>query len=118
MLNQSGKFNDLDTPRIREGRSGREYVPAWKDECSAAHDIVINEVDIDNSIRAKGAIFAGVTTLLEQVGLKVSDLEQIILAGGMFSPQLPGINTTPLSLLGSNNSRQKHRPWKRGIKPG
>jgi uncharacterized 2Fe-2S/4Fe-4S cluster protein (DUF4445 family) len=85
VLNQSGKFNDLDTPRIREGRSGMEYVLAWKDECAADHDIVINEVDIDNFIRAKGAIFAGVATLLEQVGLQVSDLEQIILAGGFGS---------------------------------
>lgn len=58
---------------------------AWKDECAADHDIVINEVDINNFIRAKGAIFAGVTTLLEKVGLQVSDLEQIILAGGFGS---------------------------------
>ncbi len=85
VLNQSGKFNHIDTPRIREGRSGMEYVLAWQDECAADHDIVINEVDIENFIRAKGAIFAGVTTLLEQVGLQISDLEQIILAGGFGS---------------------------------
>lgn len=85
LLNQSGKFNDIDSPHIREGRSGMEYVLAWKDECAAEHDIVINEVDIDNFIRAKAAIFAGVTTLLEQVGLQVGDLQQIILAGGFGS---------------------------------
>lgn len=85
VLNQSGKFNDLDHPRIRSGRNGTEYVLAWQDECAADHDIVINEVDIENFIRAKGAIFAGITTLLEQVGLEVSDLEQIILAGGFGS---------------------------------
>ncbi len=85
VLNQSGKFNAIDNPRIREGRNGREYVLAWKDECAADHDIVINEVDINNFIRAKGAIFAGITTLLEQVGLQVNDLEQIILAGGFGS---------------------------------
>lgn len=85
VLNQSGKFNDLDNPRIREGRNGREYVLAWEDECGTDHDIVLNEVDIENFIRAKGAIFAGVATLLEQVGLQVSDLEQIILAGGFGS---------------------------------
>jgi len=85
LLNQSGKFNAIDNPRIRQGRNGGEYVLAWKDECAADHDIVINEVDINNFIRAKGAIFAGITTLLEQVGLEVSDLEQIILAGGFGS---------------------------------
>jgi uncharacterized 2Fe-2S/4Fe-4S cluster protein (DUF4445 family) len=85
VLNQSGKFNDIESPHIREGRSGKEYVLAWKEECAADHDIVINEVDIENFIRAKAAIFAGVSTLLEQVGLQVSDLEQIILAGGFGS---------------------------------
>ena len=85
ILNQSGKFNPIDHPRIREGRSGWEYVLAWQDECAADHDIVINEVDIENFIRAKGAIFAGITTLLEQVGLEVHDLEQVILAGGFGS---------------------------------
>ena len=85
VLDQDGKFKHLDTPRIREGRNGHEYVVAWEDECAADHDIVLNEVDIENFIRAKGAIFAGVFTLLEQVGLQVSDLEQIILAGGFGS---------------------------------
>ncbi len=85
IINPSGKFNNLGTPRIRKGRSGQEYVLAWEDECAADHDIVLNEVDIDNFIRAKAAIFAGVSTLLDQVGLQVSDLEQVILAGGFGS---------------------------------
>ncbi|MCI5222447.1 MAG: DUF4445 domain-containing protein, partial [Candidatus Electrothrix sp. AR4] len=85
VLNRSGKFNAIEHPRIREGRSGWEYVLAWRDECAVDHDIVINEVDIENFIRAKGAIFAGVTTVLEQVGLRISDLEQIILSGGFGS---------------------------------
>lgn len=85
VLNQSGKFNEYDTPRIRKGRSGMEYVLAWEDECAADHDIVLNEVDINNFIRAKAAIFAGVATLLEQVGLQIGDLQQIILAGGFGS---------------------------------
>ena len=85
LLNQSGKFHPLDHPRIREGQSGQEYVLAWQDECAADHDIVINEVDIENFIRAKGAIFAGIATVLQQVGLLVGDLERIILAGGFGS---------------------------------
>jgi uncharacterized 2Fe-2S/4Fe-4S cluster protein (DUF4445 family) len=78
VLNQKGKFNAIDNPRIRQGRNGGEYVLAWQDECAADHDIVINEVDINNFIRAKGAIFAGITTLLDQVGLAVSDLSNHI----------------------------------------
>jgi uncharacterized 2Fe-2S/4Fe-4S cluster protein (DUF4445 family) len=85
LLNQSGKFNPLDHPRLRQGRSGQEYVLARQDECAVDHDIVINEVDIENFIRAKGAIFAGIATVLQQVGLQVNDLERIILAGGFGS---------------------------------
>jgi uncharacterized 2Fe-2S/4Fe-4S cluster protein (DUF4445 family) len=86
VLDQSGKFNrHLTTQRIRPGRSGHEYVLAWKEESGTSSDIVINEVDIDNFIRAKAAIYAGVKTLVEVVGLAIGDLEQIILAGAFGS---------------------------------
>ncbi|MHB1227648.1 MAG: ASKHA domain-containing protein, partial [Desulfurivibrionaceae bacterium] len=69
----------------REGRSGYEYVLVWREEAGADHDIVINEVDIENFIRAKAAIYAGITTLVEQVGLAITDIEQVILAGAFGS---------------------------------
>jgi uncharacterized 2Fe-2S/4Fe-4S cluster protein (DUF4445 family) len=86
VIDRQGKFNrELDTNRIREGRSGYEYVLTWKEEAGVDSDIVINEVDIENFIRAKAAIYAGCKTLIEGVGLKVTDLEQIILAGAFGS---------------------------------
>ena len=86
VIDRRGKFNrTLDIPRIREGRSGYEYVLTWKEEAGGDSDIVINEVDIENFTRAKGAIYAGCKTLIEGVGLKVTDLEQIILAGAFGS---------------------------------
>jgi uncharacterized 2Fe-2S/4Fe-4S cluster protein (DUF4445 family) len=86
VIDQSGRFNrNLDGGRIREGRSGYEYVLVWADEAGIDRDIVLTEVDIDNFIRAKGAIYAGLTTLLNEVGLSVHDLEQVILAGGFGS---------------------------------
>lgn len=85
VINQSGKFNKVNTPRVREGKSGFEYVLSWREDAGGDHDIVINEVDIENFIRAKAAIFAGSKTLIEEVGLKISDLEQIILAGAFGS---------------------------------
>lgn len=86
VLDQQGRFNrDLDSPRIREGRNGWEYVVVWAEDSGGDHDIVLNEVDIDNFIRAKGAIYAGIQTLLTEVGLSAGDLEQIILAGGFGS---------------------------------
>ncbi len=86
VIDRDGKFNQkLTTTRLREGRSGHEYVLAWKEEAGANSDIVINEVDIENFIRAKAAIYAGVKTLVEEVGLMVTDLQQIILAGAFGS---------------------------------
>jgi uncharacterized 2Fe-2S/4Fe-4S cluster protein (DUF4445 family) len=86
VIDRQGKFNrDLETDRIREGRSGYEYVLTWEKEAGGDSDIVINEVDIENFIRAKAAIYAGCKTLIEGVGLQVTDLEQIILAGAFGS---------------------------------
>jgi uncharacterized 2Fe-2S/4Fe-4S cluster protein (DUF4445 family) len=86
VIDRQGKFNrDLETKRIREGRSGYEYVLTWEKEAGGDSDIVINEVDIENFIRAKAAIYAGCKTLIEGVGLQVTDLEQIILAGAFGS---------------------------------
>ncbi len=78
----NGKFrDDLNTPRVRLGDSGREYVVAWAEDTQGDQDMVLSEADIDNLMRAKGAMFAGYITLLESVGLRLQDLEQVILAG-------------------------------------
>jgi uncharacterized 2Fe-2S/4Fe-4S cluster protein (DUF4445 family) len=82
VIDQQGKFNrTLDHPRIRKGHDGYEYVLAWAGDSLTGEDIVINEVDLDNLIRAKGAMYAGYQTLLESVGMGFSDLDRVILAG-------------------------------------
>lgn len=45
-------------------------------------EVDITEVDIDNIIRAKAAIFAGFTLLLKEVGLSFDDIATIYIAGG------------------------------------
>jgi len=86
LINNLGKFDrDLDTPRIRENEGIYEYVLAWRDDTQIDRDIVLTEIDIENLIRAKGAIYSGCMTLLEEVGMSIQDLEQIILAGGFGS---------------------------------
>ena len=85
-IDNRGKFNrDLDTSRIRETDGIFEYVLAWKDESQIDRDITLTEPDIDNLMRAKGAIYSGCMTLLEEVGLKMSDIDSIYLAGGFGS---------------------------------
>jgi uncharacterized 2Fe-2S/4Fe-4S cluster protein (DUF4445 family) len=86
VINNLGKFNrDLNTPRVRETDGVYEYVLAWARETQIDRDVVLTEPDIDNLIRAKGAIYSGCMTLLEEVGLNVHNLERIILAGGFGS---------------------------------
>jgi uncharacterized 2Fe-2S/4Fe-4S cluster protein (DUF4445 family) len=86
IINSRGKFShDLKSNRIREKDGVYEYVLAWKNETQIDRDIVLTEIDIVNLIRAKGAIYSGCQTLLEDVGLSISDLDRIILAGGFGS---------------------------------
>jgi uncharacterized 2Fe-2S/4Fe-4S cluster protein (DUF4445 family) len=60
-------------------------VLAWKHETQIDRDITLTEPDLDNLIRAKGAIYSGCMTLLEEVGLKIKDIDRIYLAGGFGS---------------------------------
>ena len=86
VIDNRGKFNrDLDTPRVRETDGIFEYVLAWKDETEIGRDIALTEPDLDNLMRAKGAIYSGCITLLEEVGLTMQDIDQIYLAGGFGS---------------------------------
>ncbi|MCF6187639.1 MAG: ASKHA domain-containing protein [Desulfobulbaceae bacterium] len=82
VIDQQGKFSrNLDTARIRDGRDGWEYVLAWGQDSLIGEDIIISEVDIDNLMRAKGAMYAGYQTLLDSVGLSFDDLDRVIMAG-------------------------------------
>lgn len=86
VINNQGKFTrDLDTDRIRERNGVYEYVLAWQKDAQIDRDVVLTEIDIENLIRAKGAIYSGCMTLLEEVGMSVADIEHIILAGGFGS---------------------------------
>ncbi len=82
VIDQQGKFNrNLNHARIRESQDGWEYVLAWSQDSLLGEDIVITEVDLDNLMRAKGAMYAGYQTLLSSVGLGFNDLDRIIMAG-------------------------------------
>jgi uncharacterized 2Fe-2S/4Fe-4S cluster protein (DUF4445 family) len=86
LLNQNGKYaGNLKTDRIREGRSGLEYVICKAPETGINEDIVLTEVDLDNILRAKGAMFAGATCLLDKIGLRVDALDRVIIAGAFGS---------------------------------
>ncbi|HCY86087.1 MAG TPA: ferredoxin [Desulfobacteraceae bacterium] len=86
VIDSRGKFNrELPTSRIREKDDIWEYVLVDKENTQIDRDITITEPDLDNLIRAKGAMYSAALTLLDEIGLGIQDVERIILAGGFGS---------------------------------
>ena len=88
IINPKGKF-------VREGRRIRHdqygmgsYVLAFEEEAGSVKDVEITEVDIDNFIRAKGAIFSAIRTMLSSLDFDISMIDDVYVAGGIGS----GIN--------------------------
>ncbi|MEJ2557508.1 MAG: ASKHA domain-containing protein, partial [Anaerolineae bacterium] len=82
VIDKAGNLNfDLGSPRIRPGEHGPEYVVAWGNETEQGRDISITKVDIDNLIRAKGAIYAGFTVLAQSIGIDLAMVERVLIGG-------------------------------------
>ncbi len=88
IISPKGKFV-REGERIRHDHYGMgSYILAFEEEAGAEKDIEITEVDIDNFIRAKGAIFSAIRTMLSTLGFEVSMIDDVYVAGGIGS----GIN--------------------------
>ena len=99
VLDQQGKFVREAAPDlVRDGEDGQEYLLCPADQTGLGRDIVLTEIDVDNLIRAKGAMFSGYQTLLESVGLTMGDLEKVIIGGG-FGKSLNLRNAITIGLL-------------------
>jgi uncharacterized 2Fe-2S/4Fe-4S cluster protein (DUF4445 family) len=84
IISQKGKFNtEINTHRIRTKEGVKEYVLCYANETDIASDIVITEPDLDDLIRAKAAMYAGISTLLDSVEMDISDISKIIIAGNL-----------------------------------
>jgi uncharacterized 2Fe-2S/4Fe-4S cluster protein (DUF4445 family) len=79
LIDQRGKFaRDLKTDRIKVEDEGPEFIL----HRGELRDIVLTEADVENVIRAKAALYAGVSVLLKEVGLSLDVVERIYIAGG------------------------------------
>ena len=88
IINAKGLFV-REGERVRRDQHGMgRYVLAFPEESETGREISINEVDIDNFIRAKGAIFSAIDTLLKSVDMEVEMIDHVYVAGGIGS----GIN--------------------------
>ena len=88
IINAKGLFV-REGKRVRRDQHGMgRYVLANPEESETGREVSINEVDIDNFIRAKGAIFSAIDTLLTSVDMTVDMIDHVYVAGGIGS----GIN--------------------------
>ncbi len=88
IINAKGLFS-REGDRVKRDEHGMgRYVIAAASESETGREISINEVDIDNFIRAKGAIFSAIDILLQSVDMTVEMIDKVYVAGGIGS----GIN--------------------------
>jgi uncharacterized 2Fe-2S/4Fe-4S cluster protein (DUF4445 family) len=88
IINARGKL-------VREGERVRRddydmgsYTIAHRGETETGQDLLITEGDIDNFIRAKGAIFSAIRTMLAVLDFSMEAIGEVYIAGGIVS----GIN--------------------------
>ncbi len=83
VIDRTGNFQKgINTERLRKTDNGYEFVLVYKDKTSTKRDVVITQADIQNVIRSKAAIYSGISTLVESMGMGMNDIEQLYLAGG------------------------------------
>ena len=88
IINAKGLFVREGSRVKRDSHGMGRFVLAHAEESETGREISINEVDIDNFIRAKGAIFSAIDTLLKSVDMTVDMIDSVYVAGGIGS----GIN--------------------------
>lgn len=82
VIDRAGNINsDSPSERVRSVDGNLEFVLVWSDESGTDSDIALRQAEIDNLIRAKAAVYAGVVTLLNQLGLSTEMIERLYLAG-------------------------------------
>ena len=75
--------------RIAHDRHGMgRYILAFPEESATGREIALTEVDMENFIRAKAAIYSAIDTLLSAMDMDESVLQRVYVAGGIGS----GIN--------------------------
>lgn len=63
------------------GQDGPAFVVVPAEEAADGQPVTFTQVDLDAMMRSKAAMYSILTTLIAQVGLEFTDLEQIFVAG-------------------------------------
>lgn len=82
IIDRTGTFQDTVSKRIQITPDDKIFILVWKEESGIGKDIYISENDIKNLIRSKGAVFAGIQSLLKTLQLEIELIDKILIAGG------------------------------------
>ena len=96
IINPKGKFAREGARVLYDDSNVGRYVLATREESANGSEIFIDESDIDNFIRAKGAIFSAIRTMLKSLDMPVEGIERVMIAGGIGS----GINMANARAIG------------------
>ncbi|MBE6947912.1 MAG: DUF4445 domain-containing protein [Ruminococcaceae bacterium] len=113
IINAKGLFVREGKRIARDAHGMGRYILAFPEETETGREVSINEVDIDNFIRAKGAIFSAVDTLLQSVDMTVDCIDHVYVAGGIGSGinmknavnigMLPDVELSKFSYIGNSS---------------
>ncbi len=82
VIDRSGKIKLENHKRVRNSNAGKEFVLVFKEEADSSEDIIVNEADIENLKRAKGAIYSATAVLVKHMNFEFDDVKKIFIAGG------------------------------------
>jgi len=97
-IDRSGRLNPESDDRVRNVDGEMEFLLVLSYKTAAGNEIVITQADIENLLRAKAAIFAGMNAIVNTLHIKFSDIKRIYLAGG-FGNYLDKENAIILGLI-------------------
>ncbi|MDR0722927.1 MAG: ASKHA domain-containing protein [Treponema sp.] len=88
IINAKGRIVPEGKRTFRDEWGIGSYILVFADQSESGRDIVLTETDIDNFIRAKGAIFSAIRTMLTMLDFTMDAIEEVYVSGGIGS----GIN--------------------------
>jgi len=114
VIDRRGKFEkSIENRHLKFFDDEFRYIVSYGKNNASGEDIFISEVDLENLVRAKSAVYAGIKTLLEEVDLQIEDINKIYIAGGLgkniniksaiIIGMFPDINITRYHFLGNTS---------------
>ncbi len=84
ILSRNGKFQGPCAQKrlIEQPDGGLAFLVVPKERSAVDDDILITQADVSNLLRSKAAIYAAISILVKSVGVDLTDIQNIYLAGG------------------------------------